>query len=70
MTYGYDANAVNLDEFLGKVSKNGTKQHAQNLLEALASRRSGDRSYNVALHVTRLGLQAKISPASNHLCLS
>ena len=48
MVYGYDATVINWNEFLGKVSKNGIKQHAQNLLETLASRRGEENSHNVA----------------------
>jgi hypothetical protein len=47
MTFGYDATVVNWDEFLGKVSSNRIKQHAQNLLETLASYRFDDKSREV-----------------------
>jgi hypothetical protein len=40
MTYGYDARVADWSEFIKKVSENGIKQHAQNLLETLASRRN------------------------------
>ena len=52
MTYGYDATVVNWKQFLGKVSVNRIKQHAENLLETLAVYRSEQNSYNVGLPPT------------------
>lgn len=71
MSYGYDANVVNWTEFLGKVSKNGIKQHAQNLLETLASRRSDPKSHSVTttIIVRRGTSQANFPAARHHLRL-
>ncbi|ROW15424.1 hypothetical protein VPNG_02302 [Cytospora leucostoma] len=49
MTYGYDSRVADWNQFLGKVSINGIKQHAQNLLETLASRRTDEQSYTRAI---------------------
>lgn len=54
MAYGYDAAVVNMKQFLGKVSVNKLKQHAENLLQTLALYRSEVESHVVAIRHHKL----------------
>ena len=70
MTYGYDATVVDWGEFLGKVSKNAVRQHAQTLLETLASHRPGETLRKVGNRIVKQQTFSNMEAASHSLRLS